>query len=489
MPPPDISNRHLLKVDGLEDKPLHTSRRVRIVVSELWAKSRAGQLLASCLVNLLARQVGLVSYIEVVAVETDSLIALPNGTTSDRFPANLKWITQWAVSEAVLFSDVATAAPVDFTVSIGAIIENPTGATFFAVGNGWKAWVGDPERAPTEVIPDKSNPLGPFLAATLAAGEIYKRTRGILRGSFLTAGGYSLWSGATSPDWESLEDGPELAGEALPPIHLVGAGAVGNGLAYTVANAALSAGYFVLIDDDTYDDTSLNRCFLAGWEDVDDPKVDAIFAALKVAGLDAYPFPGTIKEYVVADRRNVRLDAARQADDLSFEIVISCVDRGTSRQDVQGLAPSHLFGGSTLGLAARANFYPDRAGAACLSCFNPVERDGEKIRALEKKLREMDDNQRAAFLSEQGIDREAVDEYLKSPECGTAGEAALRDLATRAQSEFSAGFVSLGAALLLCAKLFQHLLFKASTPRRGDMTSLNFLNGGYLDAYLGPDEL
>jgi ThiF family protein len=240
----------------------------------------------------------------------------------------------------------------------------------------------------------------------------------------------------------------------------------------------LSAGYFVLVDDDTYDGTSLNRCFLAGWKDVDDPKVDAIFAALKVAGLDAYPFPGTIREYLVADRVKVRQDAARQADDLSFEIVISCVDRGISRQDVQGLAPSLLLGGSTLGLAARANFYPDRAGAACLSCFNPAERDGEKIRALEEKLRAMDKGERAAFLSEQGIDREAVDEYLESPSCGAPGEAALHDLATRAQSEFSAGFVSLGAAVLLAAKLFQRVLFQGvnaaedpgrrhALPRRG----------------------
>jgi hypothetical protein len=64
----------------------------------------------------------------------------------------------------------------------------------------------------------------------------------------------------------------------------------------------------------------------------------------------------------------------------------------------------------------------------------------------------------------------------------------LHDLATRTQSEFSAGFVSLGAALLLAAKLFQHVLFQGATPPRRDMISLNFLNGGYLDAYLGPDE-
>jgi molybdopterin/thiamine biosynthesis adenylyltransferase len=484
----DISNRHLLAVDGLQEKPLHTAQRIRIIVAESWARSQAGQLLVSCLVNLLARQVGLVSHIEVVAAETELLIPLPIGTTAGKFPGSLKGIAQWAVKESVSFSDTNSGFAVDFTVLVGAAAETATGIVLFAIGNGWKAWVGDPGRGPVGIAPDKSNPLGPFLAATLVAGEIFKRTRGILRGRFLTANGYSLWSGATSPDWEALEDGPELTGAALPPIHIVGAGAVGNGLVYILVNSCLRDGYFVLLDDDRYDGTSLNRCFMAGWEDIDEPKVDALFARLKLAGLDAYAFPGTIKQYLMADRSEVRKDAARQADDLSFDVVISCVDRGISRQDVQGLAPALLLGGSTLGLAARANLYPHRPGAACLSCFNPAETDGEKIRAFEKKLRAMGADERSGFLLEYNIDAKAVEKYLSGAVCGTLGETAVREFATRGAPEFSAGFVSLGAALLLASKLFLQLEKPRSGPRRGDMTALNFQNGGYLDSYLAPDE-
>lgn len=138
-------------------------------------------------------------------------------------------------------------------------------------------------------------------------------------------------------------------------------------------------------------------------------------------------------------------------------------------------------------LAARANFYPNRSGAACLSCFNPAERDGERLRALEKKLRGMDQEHRGAFLHRQGIDPQIVEQYLDSPRCGSMGEAALRDLATRPVSEFSVGFVSLGAALLLAAKLFKNVVFETK-PERGDVTALNFRNGGYDDSFLGPDD-
>ncbi|MDA9440581.1 hypothetical protein XH98_15980 [Bradyrhizobium sp. CCBAU 51745] len=483
-----IADRHLLKVDGLAEKPLHTAQRVRIVVDGPWAASRSGQLLTSCLVNLLSRQVELVKTIEIDAPTVGSLIALPNGEPAGDFPACLELIASWAVKRHVtVTASSGPTAEADVTVMIGTKVAVHSGAALFAVGDGWKAWVGLPDRAPTNITPSKANPLGPFLAATLIAGEIFKHFRGLLRGRFLDADGYSLWSGETSSNWDELEDGPELAGLRLRPIHVVGAGAVGNGLAYVLANARLLEAFALFIDDDTYDGTSLNRCFLAGWQDVEDPKVNAVVATLIKCGVGAAAFPGTVKQYLNADRSQLPPDIARQADDLTFDVVVSCVDRGTSRQDVQGLSPSLLFGGSTLGLGARANFYPSDPGVACLSCFNPSERDGEKLRALESKLRGMDKQQRAAFLHSNGVESQIVEEYPESPRCGSLGEAALRDLATRGSAEFSVGFVSLAAALLLSAKLFQRLLFSTS-PHRGNVTSLNFKNGGYLDSFLAPDD-
>jgi hypothetical protein len=268
----------------------------------------------------------------------------------------------------------------------------------------------------------------------------------------------------------------------------MGVGAVGNALAYIVANLGLSQAYLIPIDDDQYDDTNLNRCLLAGWPDLDHPKVDAISRMLLAGGLSVFPFYGTIKSYVASGRAGLRTDVASQVDDLIFKIVASCVDKGTPRQDIQGLWPHLLLGGSTLDLKAKSNLYMQQPGAACLACFNPRERDGERIRVLESQLRKMPPEERDRYLRGHGLDAAAVEEYLSSAKCGTLGEAALRDFATLPPPEFSAGFVSMGAGLLLATTLLQNTVFSEAGPRRRDMTTLNFLNGGFFDSGLGADD-
>jgi hypothetical protein len=155
---------------------------------------------------------------------------------------------------------------------------------------------------------------------------------------------------------------------------------------------------------------------------------------------------------------------------------------------LQGLWPQLLQGGSTLDLTAKSNVYSLRSGAACLACHNPKEQDGEKIRALEARLRNMPADEREHFLSRSGLNVLAIQEYLMNPNCGSLGEIALKEFATRSSGEFSVGFVSLGAALLLSSSLFRHTLFAADAPKRGDMTTLNFLNGGIMDSGLGFDD-
>jgi hypothetical protein len=486
----DIGDRHSLPADGLADVARRESQSIRIVMSEAWANSRAGQLLASSLVNLLCRQPGLIASIEIVAAAGPFLIRLPNGQAVDQeFPGCLGALVQWAVKDKIIFSSRRTERHADHTIAIGegcAVAADQN--ALFVIGTGWRAWIGRPERAPQGILPRCRNPLGPFLAAALAAGEIFKASRGILRGRLLEGEGFSLWSGESGEDWDKLQDGPEVAGLRLGAFHLIGAGAVGNDLAYILANMEPGAGYAAVIDDDAYDGTSLNRCLLAGWQDVEHPKVDPVAAVLRSGGIGAFPFPGTIKDYLNGDRTDLYADLAREVEDLAFDIVVSCVDRGVSRQDIQGLGPTMLMGASTLGLSARANFYPVRAGAACLACFNPAERDGEKIRALEKQLREMPREERVAFLEGKGIDAQAVEKWLADPRCGGLGEAAVRDLATRTPSEFSVGFVSLGAALLLGSMLLRETVLASAKPKRGDMNALNFLNGRVMDSFLAPDD-
>jgi ThiF family len=487
----DIANRHLLAADGLESTLQSEEQYVRIVVSELWSSSRAGQLLTACLVNLLCRQVKIVRHIEIVALPTRRLIRLPSGDAAESFPACLQELAEWAVNGAIAVSLARTGVAADHTIYVGdpgpELIPD-CGQSLVVIGDGWRAWVGDVPRSPGTISPTSGGPLGPFLAATLAAGEIFKRSRGLRRGKFLSADGYSLWSGGTSSEWNALVDGPAVSGIFLPPTHIVGAGAVANALGLVLANLELSSAYLIPIDDDKYDKTNLNRCLLAGWQDVDHPKVDAIARALRAAGLEAFPFNGTIRSYVAKAPVGLRSDVARRVDDLNFDVVASCVDKGISRQDIQGLEPHLLFGGSTLDLQAKANWYTGCLGSACLACFNPAERKGEMVRSLESQLRMMPTHERGRFLTQHGLDAQAVNEYLAGARCGGLGESALKDFATRLPPEFSTGFVSLGAGLMLAAALLQGTVFLESAPSRRDMCTLNYRNGGFADAGLGVDD-
>lgn len=487
----EVGHRHLLGVEGLHATLGGALQSVRIIIPEPWASSPSGQRLAACLVNLLIRQIGLVGHIEIVAPRVRCKVRVPFGTSSEDFPACLTPLSAWAVNGAVGLTATPTTTPADHTIFVGSASTElipPHGHVLTAIGEGWRAWVGDPAHAPRAVSSLNSNPLGPFLAAALAAGEIFKRGRGIRRGRYLTADGHSLWSGRSDSDWNALEGGPNVAGLTLRPVHIVGAGAVGNALAYIIANLGPAEAYLILIDDDRYDKTNLNRCLLAGWQDLWQPKVVAVAEALHAAGVNAFPFCGSLKSYVADARTGLRADVARQVNDLDFEIVASCVDKGLSRQDVQGLRPRLLLGGSTLNLQAKCNLYSGRAGSACLACFNPAERDGEKVRALENQLRNMSPDERSRFLAASGLDSKAIEDYLSGAPCGGLGEAALKDFAIRPPAQFSAGFVSLGAGLLLAAALLRNTIYVSSTPRRNDMSTLNFLNGRLIDAGFGADD-
>lgn len=486
----EIANRHLLTSEALNSTIGTSAQYIRIAVEPAWAASIAGQLLTSSLVNLLCRQVKLVREIEVVAAESSRLIRTPDGDQTLAFPAYLAPLARWAVNDAVVVSTTPTQRAADHTIHVGGYVPDVgtrDGSHFIVLGDGWRAWLGSSPNAAPCVTPTSTSPLGPFLAGALAAGEIFKHTRGIRRGRFLTATGLSLWSGAEAATWGELHEGPATDGLTIPPVHMVGAGAVGNSLGYVLAHLGLRDGFLIPIDDDFYDTTNLNRCPLAGWADLDHPKVAAIERSLLAAGVGVYPFPHRLSEYVADARRGLRPDVAASVADLNFEVAVSCVDKGKSRQDIQGLRPRLLVGASTLDLQAKSNLYRRFAGVACLGCYNPAELDGEKIRALESRLRNMPYAERREFLTSHAVDAVSVEEYLAHPQCGGLGEAAIRDLATRSIHEFSVGFVSLAAGVLLAATLLQNSVFSANKPRRADMVTLNFLNGRLGESQLAAD--
>lgn len=484
----NIGDRHMRPVPGLASASETRALTVLIRVSEAMVRSPAGQMTLTCLVNLLCRQVGGVAAILLDCPTTPLVTRLPCDDLGGDVLVGAARIVGWATGGQVSAEAWDGRTPVDFTVLVGEC-EPPAapGLVLACLGLGWRGWAGTPAIAPrvSEAELADPNPLGPFLAASFVAGEVFKRARKADRGRFIESFGYSLWSGETCLDWAELADGPGLEGQRLPAMYIVGAGAVGQGLAYILGSAPLE-GFGVAIDDDRHDDTNLNRCFLAGAEDQDGRKVAVIDRFLASSGFCSKGFAQTLVDYLGDVHPDLLEPLADDEERGRFQVVVSCVDKGTSRQTIQGMWPRLIFGGSTEGFSAKTNLYDIEAGTACLGCHNPPEPDGERIRLLERQMRPLDRAQRAAFLADKVENLEAVLDYLEreAAGCGTAGEAQFRAAAVRHGGEFSVGFVSLGASLLLASALLRRLAFVEAAPARSMMATLNFLHVRAADGVL-----
>jgi hypothetical protein len=138
-------------------------------------------------------------------------------------------------------------------------------------------------------------------------------------------------------------------------------------------------------------------------------------------------------------------------------------------------------------LSAKTNVYDFSPGTPCLGCHNPPEKDGERLRELERLLRGMPKKEQEVYLRAHVADPEPILEHLAAERCGTVGEAMLRDIATASPREFSVSFVSMAAAVLAASRLFSRLLFGGADRDRPRMTSIAFLKGSILDADLAVD--
>ena len=481
----DVGNRHSLPASGLKSADAVAPQSVLVVVPAAIVDRDSTQLMASCLINLLARQVGTISRIAIECGSTARRIPFPCPTAYADLAAALVELGRWTTAGRVPVDLVDANHVSDIVLHVGQKEAVSSAAhELICIGSGWRGWVGSPSNAPPAAVADDANPLGPFMAASLAAGEVFKRARGIARGRMLDAAGVSLWTGDSGADWDALADGPTIADCSLPPLHVVGAGAVGQALAY-VFRYAEAASYLAVIDDDRHDDTNLNRCFLAGDGDLEQPKVDAV-KRFEGDRLKVRAFDRDLAGYLTDPRADLDPRLAERADRCEFQFLVSCVDRGYARQQLQSLWPEVIFGGSTIGLVALSDTYRRGSGGACLACHNPAEKEAERIWSLRKRLGGMDAADLNAFLVAEGVDPGAVVEELARPRCGSDGAAALTQLA-RQPPEFSAGFVSLAAGVLLASNLLRDLVFAQTAPKRLCRIALSFLNGEIDQADLAID--
>lgn len=459
---------------------------VRVTIAPKLATTTAGQQMVWMLTNLLSRQYGVVQELE-LAVPAVPLLAsvAPFGARRSLLATLLE--TAALVAGPTLLVRPASGTYMPGTIEILVGRQEPgrgVGSAVGILGSGWNAFVGAPALVP-DVLPTDTNPLGPYLAACLGAGEVFKRQLGLRegKGRYAEAEYLSLWDFCQAPSWDKLPKAPWPRILELPPFYLVGTGAVGQALLSALLACGSIRGYMTVIDHDPIDDTNLNRYPLATLADIDRPKVDLTMERAQGSGLTIYPYNCKLEDYVYDTQKPAqRPDVQELERDYRYALIVSCVDKNSARHAIQRLWPKVLFGGSTNGLGVEAGRYDMLSSGECLMCSNPIfNANFRTIEEVRKDLLCLSPEERHRWATENGLVPESVKAYLADPKCGTLGEAEIaRFLQTGGKPDWSVGFVSLAAGVILAARLIRNVSngIEVTPELSGHCVRMSFLNPG-----------
>ncbi|HWT19225.1 MAG TPA: ThiF family adenylyltransferase [Variovorax sp.] len=341
--------------------------------------------------------------------------------------------------------------------------------------NGWVARVSS---GPTPLPPDcsQSNPFAALMAASLGVAEVFKRIYSVPRDAapLLDATQFSLFELSTEPT--SL--GPLLPIEiSLPDTVMVGAGAIGNGIALLLSQLAVR-GRLHIIDKQDYGRENLGTCTVLDDESwLGTSKAERLAAWLeRPDGLRCTP-----ERAWVADARSGKFVRG-----MSVELVLNGLDDIGARHDAQMLWPSVLVDGGINAVGAAVVVHRlDRPHGACMRCsFRlPVE-DERKLQAkatglsmtsldsdLGRPLTQQDvsnaEESERAWLSEQLTQGKTV--------CATISEAQSRLLGMDIEEGFnpSVPFVATVSAALVLTQALKALLYpEAEFTQRFQMESV-----------------
>lgn len=330
--------------------------------------------------------------------------------------------------------------------------------------NGWVA------RVSSGILPlppdvDEPNPLGALMAASLGVTEVFKRIFGVPQdvASLLEKTEFSLFEQTTTPTWI----GPPLPIEIqLPDTLLVGAGAIGNGIALLFSQLPLR-GRVHIIDKQDYADENLGTCILlapVGW--LGEPKAKRLATWLRQnKGLE------------VTGEKNL-IGVARSGPEvsgLSIDLVLNGLDDVEARRDTQGLWPAVIIDGGINEVgAAVIQHRLDSEKLACLKCWFEAPQVDERL--LQSRLTGLNIDSLTdigRILTEADIEQAVEDkrnwlrERAKEGKtvCSVISEAAIAKLGVEVEDGFrpSAPFVATAAAAMVVAEAVKALAFP-STP-------------------------
>lgn len=399
------------------------------------------------LLNLLARSEGIVGRVVVGCPDGVPLAGrvVPLADRALTFSEALAAGT--AAIDSVPITVVERIEPRDFDIRI---VIGPGPAVPDTLRVHGERWWGGFSRGAIPGTASSPLPFGPYVAACLAMGEVFKYVR--LREYFpVDSVFYSTWtmSVAEEPVDDELWTGPDGVDGASVSAALAGVGAVGSTWVHALWATPDLTGTVLLADSDPYgvDTTNLNRCPIFGRASVGHPKASEAVRACEDASVRFIPHDGPIG---TAGERP--------------PTVVSAVDTNRSRQAIQELYPVRLLSGSTYDLRAEVLRCDPVAGTACIHCFNPVEAEGESDVEVRRRFLAMDESKRRGVADDLSLSMDDAIAWAVEGVCGYAGDRLAAHLRPTVDgpAAFAVGFVSAMAGTMLAALTVQESLTSGS---------------------------
>lgn len=467
---PELADRHL-RPDAEGHLAAPEDARpgvVRVAADPYYASTAAGQHLLWMLVNLLVRQDG--RLVQRLVLDIPDVLALPECLPYGNGETLAEALRNMAVSiegHSVLIALGASNVSADIHIIVGAAHDKPAahGKTFYAYGDGWHAYLGTCIGSYSSAVQSDS-PLGPYFAACLAVGEVFKDRRGFRAGygRFISTIAVSLLQRSSYKAWDEL---PDLhlhppTNVVLAPLYLAGAGAVGQAVVLCLGMSPGVTGHMTVIDPQSLDDvTNLNRYILASKLGLSKAGIAASFA--KSHGFTTDQYIGTWESFIDRfDRSNQKPELVPLEQYRKYEQVVSCVDDSdgnVARHAIQNVWPKIIFGGSTHGTGLRCTVskYDMTGDQMCLKCDNPLRDAKTKLIEIKSLARKMSVQERQQWATDRGLEAHALEEFLTDPSCATVGLAQLSEYVDRpGNPNFSVGFTSVAAGILLARSLLLH---------------------------------
>lgn len=307
--------------------------RVSIVFSEDASSSAEGRVALEFLVNLLAR---LLPALGLEGLDKSAQVFLPD-------------LERLAVSINPLI-EITSGAESTFVVVVGEAEWNRSGEKLYLGSEGWIARLS---RKNPQSFGQSGIPFGAAAAACIASANVF---RFIFRDALPEADldgeiDFSLW------DYDAPRSEAPCGPFSIGEVHLAGAGAIGNGLMWTLARLPTVNGTIHVVDPEKIDLGNLQRYVLTTHDSLRQLKTQLAEKAFANTSVKIESHPTTWGAYLT-ERGNYNINTIAVA-----------LDSARSRIEVQGSLPKRIFNAWTqrenLGISRHLDFL----NKPCLACL------------------------------------------------------------------------------------------------------------------------